>query len=125
MSYVPIVWFVAHTWHAVFSVPGMNKWLYRNGFTYNPDNLRAGQLHAAGQNRNGHGGTGKSGTPHAGGETPAGCGDDVRVGTDCDAGRAGAGAAARRNQRVQPVSLRPPRAAAGADTPRRQNRMAR
>ncbi len=29
-----IVAFVARTWNIVFSIPGMNKWLHRNGFTY-------------------------------------------------------------------------------------------
>ncbi|EHT04858.1 hypothetical protein HMPREF9694_05603 [Klebsiella michiganensis] len=29
-----IIAFVARTWDIVFSVPGMNKWLHRNGFTY-------------------------------------------------------------------------------------------
>lgn len=29
-----IIAFVARTWNVVFSVPGMNKWLHRNGFTY-------------------------------------------------------------------------------------------
>lgn len=29
-----IVAFVARTWSIVFSVPGMNKWLHRHGFTY-------------------------------------------------------------------------------------------
>lgn len=29
-----IIAFVARTWDVVFSVPGMNKWLHRNGFSY-------------------------------------------------------------------------------------------
>ncbi|EBF9496922.1 IS630 family transposase, partial [Salmonella enterica subsp. enterica] len=29
-----VIAFVARTWNIVFSVPGMNKWLHRNGFTY-------------------------------------------------------------------------------------------
>ena len=29
-----IIAFVARSWDVVFSVPGMNKWLHRNGFTY-------------------------------------------------------------------------------------------
>lgn len=29
-----IVSFVARTWNIVFSIPGMNKWLHRNGFIY-------------------------------------------------------------------------------------------
>lgn len=29
-----IVAYVAHCWRIRFSVPGMNKWLYRHGFTY-------------------------------------------------------------------------------------------
>lgn len=62
------------------------------------DDLYTGQLHAAGQNRNGYGGTGKSSAPHAGGEAPAGCGNDVCAGTGGDAGRA---TAAWRNQRSE------------------------
>lgn len=29
-----VIAFVTRTWNIVFSVPGMNKWLHRNGFTY-------------------------------------------------------------------------------------------
>jgi hypothetical protein len=29
-----VIAFVGRTWNIVFSVPGMNKWLHRNGFTY-------------------------------------------------------------------------------------------
>lgn len=29
-----VIAFVARTWNIVFSVPDMNKWLHRNGFTY-------------------------------------------------------------------------------------------
>jgi transposase len=29
-----VIAFIARIWNIVFSVPGMNKWLHRNGFTY-------------------------------------------------------------------------------------------
>lgn len=29
-----IIAFVTRTWNIIFSIPGMNKWLHRNGFTY-------------------------------------------------------------------------------------------
>ncbi|EJM5018605.1 IS630 family transposase [Salmonella enterica] len=29
-----VIAFVARTWNIIFSIPGMNKWLHRNGFTY-------------------------------------------------------------------------------------------
>lgn len=29
-----VIAFVTRTWNIIFSIPGMNKWLHRNGFTY-------------------------------------------------------------------------------------------
>lgn len=29
-----VIAFVARTWNIIFSIPGMNKWLHRNGVTY-------------------------------------------------------------------------------------------
>ncbi|WP_346763266.1 winged helix-turn-helix domain-containing protein [Escherichia sp. E2562] len=29
-----VIAFVTRTWNIIFSIPGMNKWLHCNGFTY-------------------------------------------------------------------------------------------
>ncbi|SUH46559.1 Transposase and inactivated derivatives [Salmonella enterica subsp. enterica] len=29
-----VIAFVTRTWNIIFSIPGVNKWLHRNGFTY-------------------------------------------------------------------------------------------
>lgn len=73
----------------------------------NPDNLRAGELHAAHQDRDGQCGAGKGGAPYAGGDITAGRergwrGRGVPGGAGADAGQAGGGNQAQPNHGREP-----------------------
>lgn len=39
-----VIAFVTRTWNIIFSIPGMNKWLHRNGFTYKKPSRRPHKL---------------------------------------------------------------------------------
>ncbi|GCR47830.1 transposase [Escherichia coli] len=45
-----VIAFVTRTWNIIFSIPGMNKWLHRNGFTYKK-NRQASPINSVKRNK--------------------------------------------------------------------------